>query len=142
MPWESYITVKHQSALKRLAIDWPAHYCEPGCQETHVLPLHLPITLALQHDAKNIIKLKLGQILTGWTKAEQTIYQGQKVVIVKKFHRVYCDCTQQPQRKLLDLQHILSCKKYRKHLGDLQASYGHHIRSVIWDCERALEGPH
>jgi len=136
------MTVKHQSILKRLTIDWPAHHCEDkACDMAHILPKELPITLALTHNAKNIIKLKLGHLLSGWSKQEQIKYEGIRAIVTRKFDKNYCECDPRPKGTLLNLQHMLSCTKHRAKLGDLQAAYGHHPRSIVWDAERALEGP-
>ena len=108
----------------------------------HILPKELPITLALKHNAKNILKLKLGRLLSGWTKQEITRYEGVRVIVQKKFKKVFCKCDPRPEGTLLNLPHILSCTRLRPYLGDLQAAHDRHPRSVVWDAERALEGPY
>jgi len=62
--------------------------------------------------------------------------------VQKKFKKVFCKCDPRPEGTLLNLQHILSCTRLRPYLGDLQAAHDRHPRSVVWDAERALEGPY
>ena len=80
--------------------------------------------------------------LSGWTKQEITRYEGIRVMVQKKFKKVFCKCDPRPEGTLLNLQHILSCTRLRPYLGDIQAAHGHHPRSIVWDAERALEGPY
>ena len=141
MPWECYFNLKQSSVLEKLQVPWYSMKCPcpTGC--TAIPPTALDIEVYMQEEASNIVKAKLGCLLNGWSRHENTGATNSSARTSTKFTQVMCRC-----EETLSLNHFLDCpmhhrlrERLKSRLGSMPSTIVANAKSVLTSNKKALK---